>query len=36
MLGREKKIEAIKRYRILTKVGLKEAKDYIDSLDIYS
>ncbi|AAK79627.1 ribosomal protein L7/L12 [Clostridium acetobutylicum] len=36
LVRKGKKIEAIKRYRILTKVGLKEAKDYIDSLDIYS
>ena len=28
-----KKIEAIKRYRELTGVGLKEAKDYVDALD---
>lgn len=28
-----KKIEAIKRYRILTGLGLKESKDYIDQLD---
>ena len=27
------KIEAIKRYRELTGVGLKEAKDYVDSID---
>ncbi|HEU5097444.1 MAG TPA: ribosomal protein L7/L12 [Roseiflexaceae bacterium] len=26
------KIEAIKRYRELTGVGLKEAKDYVDRL----
>ncbi len=28
-----KKIKAIKRYRMVTGIGLKEAKDYIDSLD---
>lgn len=27
-----KKIEAIKKYRIATGLGLKEAKEYIDSL----
>ncbi|QSW21420.1 ribosomal protein L7/L12 [Clostridium gasigenes] len=27
-----KKIKAIKRYRIVTGLGLKEAKDYVDSL----
>lgn len=27
-----KKVEAIKKYRIATGVGLKEAKEYIDSL----
>lgn len=27
-----KKIQAIKRYRMLTGVGLKEAKDYVDSI----
>lgn len=28
-----KKIKAIKRYRMVTGIGLKEAKDYVDSLD---
>lgn len=28
----DKKIEAIKRYRIKTGMGLKESKDYIDEL----
>ncbi|WP_435575532.1 ribosomal protein L7/L12 [Clostridium gasigenes] len=27
-----KKIKAIKKYRIVTGLGLKEAKDYVDSL----
>ncbi|EES48184.1 50S ribosomal protein L7/L12 [Clostridium botulinum] len=27
-----KKVEAIKKYRIVTGTGLKEAKEYIDSL----
>jgi ribosomal protein L7/L12 len=27
-----KKIKAIKRYRVLTGIGLKEAKDYVDNL----
>ncbi|GAA0076120.1 DNA-binding protein [Clostridium sp. CTA-5] len=27
-----KKVEAIKKYRIATGIGLKEAKEYIDSL----
>lgn len=29
-----KKIEAIKRYRMKTGMGLKESKDYIDELDL--
>lgn len=29
-----KKIKAIKRYRMVTGIGLKEAKDYVDSLDV--
>ncbi len=28
-----KKVEAIKKYRIITGIGLKEAKEYIDSLN---
>lgn len=32
LVAEGKKIEAIKRYREITGVGLKEAKDYIDSL----
>lgn len=27
-----KKVEAIKKYRVVTGIGLKEAKEYIDSL----
>jgi len=30
-----KKIQAIKRYREITGVGLKEAKDYIDSIETF-
>ncbi|WP_243156367.1 ribosomal protein L7/L12 [Clostridium sp. C8-1-8] len=30
-----KKIKAIKVYRVATGVGLKEAKDYIDSFNVY-
>ena len=33
LLASGHKIEAIKRYRELTGVGLKEAKDYVDALD---
>ncbi|MGH4119401.1 ribosomal protein L7/L12 [Clostridium sp.] len=29
-----KKIKAIKQYRIITGIGLKEAKDYIDELSV--
>lgn len=29
-----KKVKAIKRYRMLTGLGLKEAKEYIDQLDL--
>jgi len=32
LLARGNKIAAIKRYRELTGVGLKEAKDYVDRL----
>lgn len=32
LISEGKKIEAIKRYRIATGVGLKEAKEYVDSL----
>ncbi|HET9169452.1 MAG TPA: 50S ribosomal protein L7/L12 [Actinospica sp.] len=32
-LAADKKIQAIKLYREATGVGLKEAKDYVDSLD---
>ncbi|WP_315118891.1 ribosomal protein L7/L12 [uncultured Clostridium sp.] len=32
LISQGKKIEAIKRYRIVTGVGLKEAKEYVDSL----
>jgi hypothetical protein len=32
LVARDNKIEAIKRYRQLTGVGLKEAKDYVDRL----
>ncbi|HOV27640.1 MAG TPA: ribosomal protein L7/L12 [Pseudobacteroides sp.] len=35
LVAEGKKIEAIKRYREITGVGLKEAKDYIDSIKIY-
>ncbi|MCR3760251.1 ribosomal protein L7/L12 [Clostridium felsineum] len=35
LLKNGNKIQAIKRYRTITNTGLKEAKDYIDSLDIY-
>ena len=34
LVRRGKKIEAIKVYREQTGLGLKEAKDYIDSLDV--
>jgi len=34
LLRRGNKIEAIKVYREQTGVGLKEAKDYIESLDV--
>lgn len=33
MISDKGKIKAIKRYRELTGVGLKEAKEYIDKLD---
>lgn len=33
LIAKGKKIEAIKKYREFTGFGLKEAKDYIDSLD---
>jgi len=32
-MANNKKIQAIKIYRAVTGVGLKEAKDYVDSLD---
>jgi ribosomal protein L7/L12 len=32
LIAEGKKIKAIKRHRMLTGVGLKESKDYIDSL----
>lgn len=32
LIAEGKKIKAIKRYREITGVGLKEAKDYIDKL----
>lgn len=34
LLKEGKKIKAVKRYREVTGHGLKESKDYIDSLDI--
>jgi len=33
LISQGKKIKAIKRYRMVTGIGLKEAKDYVDSLD---
>jgi ribosomal protein L7/L12 len=33
LLRRRRKIEAIKRYRELTGVGLKEAKDAVDAIE---
>lgn len=32
LLLEDKKVEAIKKYRIATGLGLKESKEYIDSL----
>jgi len=32
LVGEGKKIKAIKRYRMVTGLGLKEAKDYIDRI----
>nr|WP_243175624.1 ribosomal protein L7/L12 [Clostridium gasigenes] len=32
LIEQGEKIKAIKRYRIVTGLGLKEAKDYVDSL----
>ena len=32
LLARGRKIEAVKKVRELTEMGLKEAKDYVDSL----
>jgi len=32
LLSKGKKIEAIKKYRTVTGLGLKECKDYVDSL----
>lgn len=32
LIAEGKKIEAIKRYRIITGLGLKEAKEYVDLL----
>lgn len=34
LISKGKRIEAIKRYRVVTGIGLKEAKDYIDQLGI--
>lgn len=33
LLSENKKIEAVKKYRTATGLGLKEAKEYIDSLN---
>jgi ribosomal protein L7/L12 len=33
MLAKKQKIEAIKIYRLATRVGLKEAKDYVEALE---
>ncbi|MCI1946313.1 ribosomal protein L7/L12 [Clostridium sp. MT-14] len=33
LVSRGEKIKAIKKYRVVTGAGLKEAKDYIDSLN---
>ncbi|MPQ44507.1 ribosomal protein L7/L12 [Clostridium tarantellae] len=33
LISQGKKVEAIKKYRNTTGIGLKEAKDFIDSLD---
>ncbi|SCI72447.1 ribosomal protein L7/L12 [uncultured Clostridium sp.] len=34
LISEGKKVKAIKRYRTITGVGLKEAKEYIDQLSI--
>jgi ribosomal protein L7/L12 len=34
LLAKNQKIEAIKVYRLATQVGLKEAKDYVESIEV--